>query len=275
MFDEKTLAERDGDAAILAAFQEWREARQQYCDADDRAAENRADDRICMTQNRLADLPASGVMGLSLKAFVLAHLIMERADFETTPFDWSEANEADPAALGRFTPEHYDSRGVLTWAERALRGLVTDAARFIPELAPLAAGIIDAPVTLPEPREDEQKAALRRRCKALAAEYPVDDLPDGDAGLIEAERRLREIQAREKVLYDEFKVSMEVEEKIINPILDPPENKLIDFIQETKPETMIGIALKMRHITFDGCDWETVIEQCLPIVECHAEREAR
>jgi hypothetical protein len=46
--------------------------------------------------------------------------------------------------------------------------------------------------TTPLPLSDKQKAKLRARAEALVAEYGAP-LSDGDAGLIEAERRLHEL----------------------------------------------------------------------------------
>ena len=51
---------------------------------------------------------------------------------------------------------------------------------------------------------DDQKAALRARAEAIAAEFDPATLPEGDAGLIEAERRIQEIEARETLLCDEL-----------------------------------------------------------------------
>jgi hypothetical protein len=60
---------------------------------------------------------------------------------------------------------------------------------------------------------------LRARAEALAAEYG-GPLPDGDAGLIEAERRHTEMRRRSSALYEKFKMDYETEAKIINAIID-------------------------------------------------------
>jgi hypothetical protein len=57
---------------------------------------------------------------------------------------------------------------------------------------------------------DEQKAELRERAEALAAEYSAR-LPEGDAGLIEADRQLQEYRPRETVLYREFNIDVQTE----------------------------------------------------------------
>ncbi|MGH7096777.1 MAG: hypothetical protein ACREE4_03820 [Stellaceae bacterium] len=264
MFDDKTLAERDGDRAILVWFREWLEIRRESAalcrEADVKDAVRRAEAR----EQAIFGMAARGAAGLAVKAYLVAW--KERAD-ELILIDLSGSLDT--------LKTDYDSDEVLWPSEQALRSLLADAARFAPELAPVVARFIDAPLTLPPPPDEARKAELRERCEALAAEYPVDDLPETDAGLIEAERRLREFQEREKALHREFDVTMEVEEEIVNPSLDPPMNKLIDFIEETEPETMIGVALKLRHTAYDGCDAETVIKQCLPIIGRQAEREAR
>jgi hypothetical protein len=82
---------------------------------------------------------------------------------------------------------------------------------------------------------------LRRRCRDLATEFAAA-LPDGGAGLIEAERRIREVGAREKALHTEFGITMEMERDILIPIIEKPRNRRYDFIEKTPPRTMAGVA---------------------------------
>src|SRR5438445_725922 len=80
-----------------------------------------------------------------------------------------------------------------------------------------------------------RKAELRARAEALAAEYSAP-LPDGDAGLIEAERRHREIRQQTRSLYREFfKIDAQTEKEIIIEIIDPVRYRLSDFIEQTRP----------------------------------------
>ena len=134
--------------------------------------------------------------------------------------------------------------------------------------APSAAEIIE------EPMDEAEKAALRERCEALAAEYPVDDLPETDAGLIEAERRLHELIPRYHALHDEFEaivtITFKVEEEIISPTLIAAEVALENFIDEVEPETLIGCAVKLRQMA-DPCRPRCVedcpVAQVLAVVE--------
>src|SRR5207237_5580727 len=64
------------------------------------------------------------------------------------------------------------------------------------------------------PMDETAKAELQARAEALAAEYAAP-LPEGDAGLIEAERRLREIRQQTRSLFREFKIDVQTEEAII------------------------------------------------------------
>ena len=99
---------------------------------------------------------------------------------------------------------------------------------------------------------DQQKAELQARAEALAAEYSAR-LPEGDAGLIEAERRLQEYRPRETLLYREFNIGFEVERDIIIPTIRSAQNALIDHIEKTAPLTMVGVAVKLRRL----CDEDT------------------
>ena len=60
----------------------------------------------------------------------------------------------------------YAYSGKLRLDLQALKGLAVDAARFVPELAPLVAAAVNTPMELPPIR-----AELRERAEALTAEY--------------------------------------------------------------------------------------------------------
>ena len=101
----------------------------------------------------------------------------------------------------------------------------------------------------PVPLSDKRKAELRARAEALAAEYSAP-LPDGDAGLIEAERRHREIRQQTRSLYREFfKIDAQTEKEIIIEIIDPVRYRLSDFIEQTRPAGLAGAAVKLRLLT--------------------------
>ena len=64
--------------------------------------------------------------------------------------------------------------------------------------------------------------SAERKRLTRARRWPADalPLPDGDAGLIEAERRHTEMRRRSSALYEEFKMDYETEAKIISAIID-------------------------------------------------------
>src|SRR5262249_8573426 len=75
-------------------------------------------------------------------------------------------------------------------------------------------------------RRSQTDTMLRERCEALAADYDAP-LPKGDAGLIAAIERARELEAREKAIHREFNITMEVEDEIFNAIVEPARDRLI------------------------------------------------
>jgi hypothetical protein len=97
-------------------------------------------------------------------------------------------------------------------------------------------------------------AELRSRAEALAAEYtaPLPDKEAGDAGLIEAARRLRDVGARDKALYRDPAVSehdtLEPED-VLEAVLAPAREFLFDYIEQTAPTTLTGAAVKLRRAT--------------------------
>jgi hypothetical protein len=101
------------------------------------------------------------------------------------------------------------------------------------------------------PIGEPEKAELRGRTEALAAELAAP-LPDGDAGLIEAARRLRNKEPQEKALYRDFKIDMRTEEEIICGIIDPAARKLQEFIDATAPVGRAGVAAKLRELLDNG-----------------------
>jgi hypothetical protein len=88
-------------------------------------------------------------------------------------------------------------------------------------------------------------AELRAKAEALAAEYDTP-LPEGDAGLIEAYRRLREVRKGRSALYREFKIDLATERDITNAIIDPVWHRLWDCIEQTEPAGLAGAAAKLR-----------------------------
>jgi hypothetical protein len=98
------------------------------------------------------------------------------------------------------------------------------------------------------PIGEPEKAELLARAEALVAEYGAP-LPDGDAGLIEAERRLHELEPRRIALRDalESKITPEIEAEIIDPVFNAM-CALDRLIATTPATTLAGAAVKLRRL---------------------------
>jgi hypothetical protein len=97
----------------------------------------------------------------------------------------------------------------------------------------------------PTPIEDPKNAELRARAEALVAEYDAP-LPEGDAGLIEAERRMHELDPRRQALADGLRITREIEE-ITNLVFDAM-CELDTRIATTPAATLAGAAVKLRRL---------------------------
>src|SRR5438045_352267 len=113
--------------------------------------------RYGRTRDRFTAPPPNSAVGLSIKAAMLIQMEDENGgEFE------EQASYA------------YD--GKLRLDLQALKGLAEDAARFVPELAPLVAAAVNTPAELPPVRElralaealvaEIRRAIARRRCGA-------------------------------------------------------------------------------------------------------------
>jgi hypothetical protein len=243
MFTEKTLAERDGDGEILRLFREFAEKRQQLIDTKGGDEMDAARDALCEEEaairDEMAALPANSAAGMALKI----------------------------AATG------YE--GIY---EGLLCSLMRDAARICPEVAPIVES------ELPRDEEEEQEAdsealgALRRACEALAARYPVDDLPAGDAGLIEAERRIAELRPQLDALYRDLNLAIGKEEDLFGEIADAALADLENFIDDGEPEGFAGALVKLRLLANDDTQDDEIrarFRQILAFVERQAARAAQ
>jgi hypothetical protein len=128
------------------------------------------------------------------------------------------------------------------------------------------------------PLSEPQKAKLRERAGAVAAELAAP-LPAGDAGLIEAARRLRAKEPQERALYRDFKIDMRTEEEIICGIVDPPARKLQQFIDGVRPIGLAGVAAKLQALLDDDpgieetiYDGLALLRQTLEFIEREAAR---
>jgi hypothetical protein len=107
--------------------------------------------------------------------------------------------------------------------------------------------------------------ALRQHAEALAA-FCRAQLPPGDAGLIEAARRLAEVNAAVMALGCAGETGIRIEDEIIEPIVNVAEDGLIAVIERQAPETLIGAAVKIRHmLEFDVA--EDALRQVLALIE--------
>src|SRR5207302_3827326 len=105
-----------------------------------------ADGAVWDIARRIYDTPAAGPAGLAIKAFMLA--------FEVC-VDHLPSSEG-PGSLGEFSigRHHYGAGDTLYLRNHAFKGLAGDIARFVPELDPLGAGIVQSP--LKRPRRDAE-----------------------------------------------------------------------------------------------------------------------
>jgi len=129
-----------GDEAILTLFREWRDGMERL------TARNLADDdyeplfdALIDTQRQVFDAEANDLIGFAVKAFMLAFEVQQ---------DEAYVLGDHPCSINGFDQDQYGAKRTLFLQQHALRGLVVDAVRFLPELAPLAARIIAAPVAL-------------------------------------------------------------------------------------------------------------------------------
>ncbi|HJU18583.1 MAG TPA: hypothetical protein VJ770_19190 [Stellaceae bacterium] len=134
MFDEKTLVERDGDAAILELFRAWCEVKRIYAarlDGDEEGA-NAVDDCALAIERRIYKTPASGAAGLALKAYLLIHLHASA---------WTEDMAALPEPSKGDCLDNYLAQSI-----------IRDTVRFAPELEPLAADFLKDVLLTPQDR---------------------------------------------------------------------------------------------------------------------------
>jgi hypothetical protein len=109
------------DDAILSLFRQWIEARKSWDSPEFDAAVV----RICDLERGIGKIPAQGLIGVAIKAYLVAH-------HEHTP-----SLRDHPAGVARLNPALH---GALN-ADN-LVSLIRDAARFVPEIAVLAVPLI-------------------------------------------------------------------------------------------------------------------------------------
>lgn len=232
-----TLSDDEDDAAILALLPQLRG---QIAAAD--AVPEHDDERYEAETGRIDDIEEAifkvpaGARGMAVKLYALA-----RREF---------CYESD----GTLNVGTEDGVFMCSTATEALRGLLADAARHVPELAPLVAAIIARP----------PDSKIRATCEAIAAAYEAP-LPEGDEGLLAAIDRWRDLAKREYWIYDlQPDKAAPVEE-----LIDPARSKLAAFIADTKPQTVAAAAAKLRLMVND--DWQGALpdaaEELLAIID--------
>jgi hypothetical protein len=185
-------------------------------------------------ETQIFAIPAAGPIGLAIKGYLLVRANRRRDMLYTDA----------AASLGEITPNNgYEPDGTLRSSLCDLKNYAADLVQFLPELAPLAAGVVKAPPVVPT--IEAEQAEIRRRAEALAAEYG-GPLPNGDPGLIEAERRVHQIGGHRDALYRKFRITPQVEEEILQPTIIRTETALRRFIEETATPGLIGLMVKRR-----------------------------
>src|SRR5580704_12994590 len=133
---------QDDDDAILTLFREWRDSMERLAarnlDDDDYQAPFAA---LTEIERQIFDAEAHGLIGLAVKAFMLA--------YEAQEGDGDYVRGDHVCSMNALARDQYGAERTLYLGSHALRGLIVDAVRFLPELAPLAGRIIAAPVVLP------------------------------------------------------------------------------------------------------------------------------
>ena len=135
------IAGADADEEMRSLFGQWVEIFRQRDMLEDDAAEAIVDgfyEQGDIVERRIYDLPARGPIGIAIKGYLVSRYF--RIDY----LRWG-----DPCvSLGSFDPDNYTDKGSLSWPWLAVRSFAEDAVRVLPELAPLVAGVVDAPVSL-------------------------------------------------------------------------------------------------------------------------------
>jgi len=129
--DPFAMGGTQGDNAILMLFRDWIAAHRDYSAENDEDVLEALVDRANDLEMEIYRTPATGPVGLAIKGYFLGYY---HAD--TTP------------EIADFTrPGSYGDDGELAhWDSRAVKSFFDDAARFVPDLALLIGGLLDAPV---------------------------------------------------------------------------------------------------------------------------------
>jgi hypothetical protein len=127
--DRARVGETTGDARIKALFEAWR---RQLVIGDAEGAPENETGRISEIEYEIFDTPA-GDVGDAIKLYLLAQNVLYSGPGGIL------YSPAEPGVDG------YDDQGRLNLDYSAFRGLLNNAVRRMPELAPLVADVIAAP----------------------------------------------------------------------------------------------------------------------------------
>jgi hypothetical protein len=129
----------DADETIRALFLRWITA---HASADkiDKSIEAQTEydaavERICALEHQIADIPASGPVGLAIKCYLARYYHDE---------DGPRQGIGHPAALAPLSAETYGEHPELFVGAHCVLAVIRDAARFVPEMARLVDPLIGA-----------------------------------------------------------------------------------------------------------------------------------
>jgi hypothetical protein len=239
------VVEQTGDEKILALFREWIAAHA----AADALIANKAHpytdedmavplDRAQAAEDRILEIPASGAVGLAIKGYLTALVVR-----------WDDRDDEDPAgSLGRIKHENYRTDGTLAWEGSTTQSFARDALRFVPELAPLVAGVINAPQVLAFMEREGKAIGIGDAAPSLgiSSDAALRDVPlfCTDADFLAAEREIAELRAERQALSPSIKTQAD-EERLDKPLSDRMW-ALYDQITLSPPVSLASAAVKLR-----------------------------
>ncbi len=146
------IAAAPQDSEILSLFRQWIRA---YRAADEIAQADRPEsehDAACEVfrgiERKIVDIPVQGPAGFAVKAYLAVHCQHP-----------ASAHDADPAGLSGY-PDYDGDEPEAYFDNHCIASLMRDAARFVPEIAELAAPMIGR---LPPSEPGSNVVRLRRR----------------------------------------------------------------------------------------------------------------
>ena len=115
-----------------------------------------------------------------------------------------------------------------------------------------------------EPLRRATVAAVQARVDAIIAEHGAP-LPEGDAGIIEADRRLWALEEQWDRMREEIKYDDCLELDLVQPALDPLRDPYWEVLDHRKPEGLVAVATILRYI--ERQDDPQAVYNLLPAIE--------